>query len=142
MANLPFLTLQLFSIRWSSRFGTLLCYNSVAVKVEPKYFDYFFYDLEPWKHYVPIKDDLSDLEENINFILNPQNEALVKEIILSANQWCAERFVYAELARDVLDIWESYIQRLDRGDPNWTKAWAFKRTQIFSSDLEMIMVNG
>lgn len=125
---------------WSSRFGTLLCYNSVAVKVEPKYYDYFFYDLQPWKHYVPIKDDLSDLEENIAFIMNPQNEAVVKEIIATANQWCSERFVYAELARDVLDIWENYIERLDRADPNWTKSWAKKKEQVFHSNLDMSLV--
>lgn len=40
---------------WSSRFGTLLCYNSVIIKVEPEHVDYFYLKyLEPWKHFVPV----------------------------------------------------------------------------------------
>jgi len=79
-----------------------------------------------------VKEDLSDLEENIAFIMDPQNEAVVREIIASANQWCAERFVYAELARDVLDIWENYVGRLDRADSNWKQIWANKKGELLA----------
>lgn len=49
---------------WSSRFGELLCYNSVVLKVEPQYVDYFhFQGLAAWEHYIPVKQDLTDLME-------------------------------------------------------------------------------
>jgi hypothetical protein len=118
---------------WSSRFGTLLCYNSVAVKVEPQYLDYFYNDLIPWKHYVPVKADLSDLIENVSFILDPANDALAREIVANANQWCSERFTTKELAHDMLDIYESYVQMLDRADPDWTTKWERKKRDLLDS---------
>lgn len=118
---------------WSSRFGTMLCYNSVAIKVEPAYADYWIYDLVPWKHYIPIKDDLSDLIENIDFVLDPVNEAIIREIILNANQWCSERFTQIGLISDMLDIWETYVKLLDRADPDWSSVWETKKNEILST---------
>jgi hypothetical protein len=117
---------------WSSRFGTLLCYNSVTIKVEPLYVDYFFHDLIPWKHYVPVRADLSDLVENVAYVLDPMNEHIVKEIVAAANQWCAERFTRTELSHDMLDIWESYVRMLDKADPNWQDQWKEKKMELFS----------
>jgi hypothetical protein len=118
---------------WSSRFGTLLCYNSIAIKVEPQYLDYFYNDLVPWKHYVPVKADLSDLVENVSFILDPTNDVLAREIVANANQWCSERFTTKELAHDMLDIFESYVQMLDHADPDWTTKWEHKKRDLFDS---------
>lgn len=98
---------------WSSRFSTMLCYNSLAIKVEPDYADHFFFDLIPWKHYVPIKSDLSDLIDNIKFVLDPANDGIVLNIIAAANQWCTQRLTKSALALDQLDIWNSYVERLD-----------------------------
>jgi Glycosyl transferase family 90 len=125
---------------WSSRFGTTLCYNSVAMKVEPAYADYFFYDLVPWKHYIPIKNDLSDLMENVAFALDPANDAVMREIVDSANQWCSERFTHKSLARDMLDIWERYIQYLDRADPEWTREWGEKKKELLAPNSRVQMV--
>lgn len=123
---------------WSSRFGSLLCYNSVVIKIEPQYFEYFYADLKPWSHYIPVKNDLSDLDENIQWALDPKNEAAVKDIITAANQWCAHSLIPAELASDVLDIWESYVRLLNRGDKDWQQEWNKKRDDMFaSSTLEM-----
>ena len=119
---------------WSSRFGTLLCYNSVVIKVEPQYVDYFFADLVPWKHYVPIKDDLSDLIENVAFVLDSKNDAMMKEIVASANHWCAERFTKRGLAHDLLDIFEQYLNMMDHADPNWIRDWKKKKEDLFSQD--------
>jgi Glycosyl transferase family 90/Stf0 sulphotransferase len=118
---------------WSSRFGTMLCYNSVAIKVEPAYADYWIHDLIPWKHYVPIKNDLSDLLENIDYVLDPRNDDVMQEIILNANQWCSERFTQSGLISDMLDIWEDYVNLLDRADPDWSSVWDAKKKEIFSS---------
>jgi hypothetical protein len=45
---------------WSSRFAKLLCMDSVVLKVEPTYVDYFWFELEQWQHYVPVKTELMD----------------------------------------------------------------------------------
>jgi hypothetical protein len=126
-------TIDLDGNSWSSRFGSLLCFNSVVIKVEPSYVDYFFYDLLPWKHYVPVRDDLSDLQENVAFVLDPANEDIVREIVAAANQWCGERLVRTELARDLLDLWETYVEMLDRADPMWTAAWKQKKPEVFAT---------
>jgi Glycosyl transferase family 90 len=117
---------------WSSRFGTLLCYNSVVVKVEPKYFEYFFPELKPWKHYIPVKNDLSDFDKNIRWALSPTNEKAVRDIIESANDWCSRRFLPDELARDQLDIWETYVREMNRGGADWEKQLASAKTTVFA----------
>ena len=114
--------------------STLLCFNQVTIKVEPAYPDYFWHDLVPWKHYVPVKYDLSDLVETVTFVLDPKNDEWMKEIAAAANQWCAARLTPTELARDMLDQLESYAQLLDRANPNWEQTWAGKKQQLLSPD--------
>jgi hypothetical protein len=118
---------------WSSRFASLLCYNSVIIKLEPKYVEYLYSTLHPWTHYIPVKADLSDLHENVEWALNPNNEAKVQDIIISANEWCSRHMVVEELAQDMLDIWESYVQNLDRADTTWQRQWLSKKSSILSS---------
>jgi hypothetical protein len=126
---------------WSSRFGTLLCYNSVVIKVEPKYFDYFHSELKPWTHYIPVKDDLSDFQENAAWALDPKNEVAVKNIIATANLWCSNRILPNELAKDLLDIFESYVRLLERADPNWVEVWRKKKEAVMkSSHLQIIQL--
>jgi len=129
---------------WSSRFATLLCYNSVVIKIEPKYVEYFYTNLHPWTHYIPVKDDLSDLHENVEWALNPENEATVQDIIMAANEWCIRRMVPDELAHDLLDIWEAYVRNLNRADPNWQKKSLQLKSTILSatSILNLIRLRG
>jgi hypothetical protein len=119
---------------WSSRFGSLLCFNSVVIKVQPIYVDYFFFDLKPWTHYIPVRDDLSDLFQNAAFALDPENEEIIKDIIASANQWCAERFSPSQLAHDMVDIFESYVLRLNHGDSKWLDTWTRRKTDFLEAD--------
>ena len=126
---------------WSSRFGTLLCYNSVVIKIEPKYFDYFHSELTPWTHFIPVKNDLSDFQENVAWALDPQNEIAIKNIISNANHWCSNRILRSELATDLLDIFESYVRLLDRADPNWGQQWRESKEEMrSSSDLHIIQI--
>ena len=118
---------------WSSRFGALLCYNSIVIKVEPKFVDYFHPDLQPWTHFVPVKDDLSDLFENVEWVMDPANTMVVQDMIAAANQWCAERFNPTQLATDRVDIWESYVRRLDKTDPDWSTKWQAAKTDLLAS---------
>ena len=128
---------------WSSRFGQLLCYNSVVVKVEPRFVDYFhFKDLIPWKHYIPVKYDLSDLLEIGKFVTDSRNEQVLRYIVRNANNWCRTRMVFDSIAHDLLDNWNEYVRFLKMGDPGWMKEWEVAKQSILaSSDYEMIPVS-
>jgi len=112
----------------------------VVIKIEPKYFDYFYADLKPWTHFIPVKNDLSDLDEKVRWTLDEKNEEAVKSIIQSANQYCSKRLVRPELATDMLDIFESYVRQLDLYDADWQSQWNKKREQMFASP-QLQMVN-
>lgn len=44
--------------------------------------------LEPWVHYVPLKQDWSDLKEQIEYVLDPQNAQQMNAIVQKGKQWC------------------------------------------------------
>lgn len=155
---------------WSSRFGKLLCYTSVILKVEPKYVDYFHFKrhprqrvgnnsvgdvdvafgdnrttedeliLQPWKHYIPIKYDLSDLMEKVAYATSDKNEGRIKNIIRNANEWCAKYMIRDVVADDVLDVWESYIRILDTYSPSWERQWKEAVPSILSGPLQLIPI--
>jgi Glycosyl transferase family 90 len=116
-------------------FASFLCYNSVVIKVDSAVVNYFHYDVKAWKHYIPVKADLSDLIENVVFALNPKNEPIIKDMISSANQFCAERFILNQLSHDVLDTLEKYVQLLDTYDASWKSQWVAKKDTISHSQL-------
>ena len=59
--------------------------NSIAVMPKPKYETWFMEGrLVPGQHYILIKDDFSDLEEQLNYYINHSGEA--NAIIANANQ--------------------------------------------------------
>lgn len=65
-----------FSNAWSGLHQKLLT-GSTVLKVEsPRGYQQWYYDrLEPWTHYVPIKGDLSDLEDALDFVMSNESEA-------------------------------------------------------------------
>ncbi len=107
---------------WSSRFPTQLCLNSVSLKVEPRYPDYFVeLQVKPGVHYIPIKADLSDLlEKTLWVILHPKES---QQIVANARKWCREHMVWKSLAHDMLDTWEKYVIFLNEHDPTWFDTW-------------------
>jgi hypothetical protein len=49
------------------RLSAELAFGSVILKVDSKYKIWYLHLLEPWIHYIPIKSDLSDLKEKIEW---------------------------------------------------------------------------
>jgi Glycosyl transferase family 90 len=140
---------------WSGRFGSLLCFNSVILKVKPTFVDYFYhaYDnpngktdymehsLQPWKHYIPVQADFSDLEQQAAYALDPKNDAAVQEIIRNANDWCRRTMLEDSFARDMLNVWERYVQLLYVSDPEWNRGvWKNEKARVVaaSSPFEMV----
>ena len=54
----------------------------MLLKAESKYYEHFYRDLKPFEHYVPVKEDLSDLEERIMWAR--ENDAEAKKIAENA----------------------------------------------------------
>jgi hypothetical protein len=124
---------------WSSRFGQLLCTDSVILKVEPHFVDYFYRNLHPWKHYIPVRYDLSDLINKAEWALDPANQDKVLQIIASANRWCRTHMNRQAVMYDGLDVLNAYVSFLDRGNPNWPRVWRTSCKKLWnpSSGLEM-----
>jgi Glycosyl transferase family 90 len=103
---------------WSSRFGTLLCYNSIVLKVTPAYVDSFYYQLRPHVLYVPIDSSGNSgtwLEALTRKMLDPGQAAQVGQMVDQANAWCRNYFATENLAREYLDIWQTYATWIQRG---------------------------
>lgn len=49
------------------RLPYLLAGNSVVLKQDSTYYEHFYNELQPWKHYIPFKSDLSDLLEKLQW---------------------------------------------------------------------------
>ena len=129
-----------------------MCYNSVVLKVEPSWVDYFHFkrgssnipELQPWIHYIPVKADLSDLVEQASFVADPKNDQRLTNMVVQANKWCRRHMIRSSLLRDMLDIWERYVQLLDISNPRWPQEqWQAAKAQIFAPDspLEMILLS-
>lgn len=93
---------------WSSRFGMLLCYSSVVLKVQPEYVDYFYSELIPNVHYIPVSADFHDLLDKIRFATADENAPTIQRIIRNANLWCAKRMQLNVIERDMEWILDRY----------------------------------
>lgn len=73
------------------RFPYLLAGGSVVFKQDSPYHEFFYGQLNPWTHYIPIKHDLSDLVEKI--LWAKKNDALVKNISKNARQFARDHLM-------------------------------------------------
>ncbi|XP_053987875.1 protein O-glucosyltransferase 2-like isoform X1 [Hylaeus volcanicus] len=78
------------------RFPYLLAGDSLVLKQNSKYYEFFYNDLKPGEHYMPVNSDLSDLVEKIIWAKEHDEEAL--KIAKSARQFTRDNL----LPRDVL----------------------------------------
>lgn len=58
------------------RFPYLLVSDSLVFKQDSNYYEHFYSDIEEWKHFTPVKKDLSDLVEKIKWAISNDVEAL------------------------------------------------------------------
>lgn len=84
-----------------------------------------------WEHYIPVKRDLSDLQEQLTFIL--ENEIKVKTIIKNANDWCATQLQYTKLQDHFLTTLTQYLEQLDVHNDKWQQTiWKDKKDDYLS----------
>jgi hypothetical protein len=99
---------------WSSRFFRLMCMNSVVLKVQPNHIDYFFPELKPWVHYLPVHANLSNLIDVVRLAVSEDPEAThhMQTIVRNANDWCKKKVTLDSMALDMMWIMISYIEIL------------------------------
>ena len=49
------------------RYPYLMLGDSLVLKQDSPYYEHFYMELKPWKHYIPIKRNLSDLLEKVEW---------------------------------------------------------------------------
>lgn len=52
------------------RLPALLSGDSVVFKQDSKWYEHFYAELQPWVHYIPVKEDLSDVMEQLHWARN------------------------------------------------------------------------
>jgi len=92
---------------YSGRMKYLLMLNSVLFIAIRDNVEYWFDSFEPWVHYVPVKGDFSDLEENYSIMKNDQDKC--KTMAAAARTKALDVFnedtvyeYYASLLRDTM----------------------------------------
>jgi hypothetical protein len=123
---------------WSGRFLRLLCTNSVVIKLTPSWFDYNMDYIKPWVHYIPA-DPFSEINASLpqvmKFINDKENEQQILNIISNAQKWCRDNLTYENMKEDILDIFASYVEELDRGDTKWEQIWNIHSNSSFQDSL-------
>jgi len=90
---------------YSGRLKHLLWSHRPVILIDRPHKEYFFRHLREWKHYIPVKRDLSDLKDNITWCLHHPDKA--KEI---AEQ--AYKFSQEYLTRDACyKEWDKIIKK-------------------------------
>ena len=120
---------------WSSRFFRLMCMNSVVLKVQPTHIDYFFPELKPWVHYLPVHANLSNLLDVVRLAVSEDQETMhrMQSIVRNANDWCKEKVTLESMASDMMWIMISYIEIL-RKENLWSDSFSKWKTNMFSDE--------
>jgi hypothetical protein len=82
-------------IGYSGRTKFLMHSNRVVFLVNSPFEEYWYQFLVPWKHYVPVKEDYSDLEENYYKVENDKN---LHDFILNEQTKFAKEYITYESA--------------------------------------------
>jgi hypothetical protein len=85
-----------------------------VLKVDSIVFQWFYHDLKPWVHYIPIKQDLSDLVEKILWLQQHDDEAYA--IAVNGQKFALEYLKvddFFEYAKMVLEIYSEKQQQAD-----------------------------
>ena len=85
--------------------------NSVILKVEGPWSQWFYDDFKPWTHYVPIKDDMSDIQEKYEWCESHQEEC---ELMVSN---CKALFQKAYRFTNVMDYIETQVYKMANLQP-------------------------
>ncbi|XP_046604805.1 protein O-glucosyltransferase 2-like isoform X1 [Neodiprion virginianus] len=87
------------------RFPYLLAGDSLVFKQESKYYEFFYKQLRPYEHYIPIKKDLTDLVEkirwakqhdNIAYKVSRNGQLFARDNLMPQNIFCYHAVLFKE----------------------------------------------
>jgi hypothetical protein len=90
---------------YSGRLKYLLFSKRPLLVVDRNYIEYFYDDLIPYKHYIPVKNDLSNLLEQINWIKTNPEKSL--EIANNAFDYAIDNFTIDKLIDRVYYVYNN-----------------------------------
>ena len=70
------LVLESDSVQWQ-KLPLLMLGGLVVILQDVRHYQWFYKELRPWEHYVPVKEDLSDLSQKIDWLRDNDKEARV-----------------------------------------------------------------
>ncbi|KAL3816811.1 hypothetical protein ACHAXA_008674 [Cyclostephanos tholiformis] len=97
---------------WSARFPSLLCTNSIIIKITPDFVDQYTYELVPNVHYVP--SSLENITQVVEHVLDPNNDVRMRNIVEEANKWCRLNLRRESFAIRALRAFDMYRDALER----------------------------
>lgn len=118
---------------WSARFHTLLCYNSVIIKIAPDFVEASFKGLIPGVHYLP--STIDNITQVAEFVMDRDNDAKMQQIVANANTWCKENMIKRKMARSAIDAIEEYRVMLNGYDKHWQEDWHNRKVYDGIDDL-------
>jgi len=99
---------------WSARFRTLLCTNSVIIKIVPDFIEQYYHELEPNVHYIP--SSLDNITQVVEYVMNKSHDRAIRDVVKNANKWCHGNSAKESLANNAAKALESYQQSLEQYD--------------------------
>lgn len=90
-----------YSCAWMSFFLKLMS-GSVVLKIDSPIEQWYYRDLVPWKHYIPLSKDLSDLDHVYNWLITHDSQA--REIALEGEKAIREVTLERSLAQVIGDF--------------------------------------
>lgn len=120
---------------WSSRFGLLLCSNSVIIKIDPDFVEHFYDiggEVRPMVHYLPAS--LDNITNVVKYAMDERNDNELRRMIQAANIWCKGAMSEEGLATDSLRRLDKYRQVLDSyNGGSWIDEWKRVRRQYMQT---------
>ncbi len=92
---------------WSGRLKWLLYTKRPLLLVDRIYIEYFYNDLIPYFHYIPVNMDLSNLMEQVKWIIDNPEKA--NNIALNAFKFASDNFTEEKLLERVYFVYKNII---------------------------------
>ncbi|NWV70233.1 PGLT1 glucosyltransferase, partial [Malurus elegans] len=105
----------------SFRLKHLFLCGSLVFHVGEEWLEFFYPQLKPWVHYIPVRSDLSDVRELLQFV--KENDAIAQEISERGRQFIIE---HLEM-EDVSCYWEHLLSEYSQ-----TLTYKVKRKKSYS----------
>ncbi|KAM8903346.1 protein O-glucosyltransferase 1 [Spinachia spinachia] len=92
----------------SFRLKHLFLCGSLVFHVGDEWQEFFYPQLQPWVHYIPVKQDLSDVRELLQFV--QENDAVARDIATRGKEFIVDHL----RMRDVSCYWERLLAEFGR----------------------------